>query len=181
MKSPNEWRGSELGDNQGMDRPRISRPSARVIVVDISWRVLLIEVVDPSTDRHHWIVPGGGIEPGESLAEAAARELKEETGLILTPNDLGSPVAENSGDWEFLGEQYHSDNVYFFAQVPVFDVALDGLTSEEAKVHSDWKWWTLEDLDQTSVRIIPPALSGAVRSIRANGSPRETLQLPYEE
>ena len=35
-----------------------------------------------------WDIPKGGAEPGECLALAAARELKEETGLIATPEAL---------------------------------------------------------------------------------------------
>jgi 8-oxo-dGTP pyrophosphatase MutT (NUDIX family) len=41
--------------------------------------LLLIE----REDGHGWAVPGGAIEPGESPAEAAARELAEETGLVI--------------------------------------------------------------------------------------------------
>ena len=35
-----------------------------------------------------WDIPKGGAEPGENLAEAASRELKEETGLIVAPSAL---------------------------------------------------------------------------------------------
>ncbi len=33
-------------------------------------------------------IPGGKIQPNETMAEAAVRELKEETGLVTTVNDL---------------------------------------------------------------------------------------------
>lgn len=35
-----------------------------------------------------WGTPGGAIEPGESPAEAAQRELREETGLRLSPSSI---------------------------------------------------------------------------------------------
>lgn len=35
-----------------------------------------------------WTVPGGKAEPGEALDEAAAREFKEETGLLVDPLNL---------------------------------------------------------------------------------------------
>ena len=34
-----------------------------------------------------WCFPGGGIEPGESPAEAIVREVREEVGLTVTPAD----------------------------------------------------------------------------------------------
>lgn len=35
-------------------------------------------------DNHKWVLPGGGMERGESIAECCIREAWEETGLVIT-------------------------------------------------------------------------------------------------
>lgn len=52
-------------------------PSVNVAVTDDSGRLLLIR----RTDNGNWALPGGAVDPGESLAEAAVRETEEETGI----------------------------------------------------------------------------------------------------
>ncbi len=50
-------------------------------------RVLMVRHVHDG--RNYWTLPGGGVEVGETLTEAAAREVKEETGLTATnPREL---------------------------------------------------------------------------------------------
>lgn len=52
-------------------------PSVNVIVVNDSNEILLIR----RTDNDNWAVPGGAIDLGESVAQAAIRETCEETGI----------------------------------------------------------------------------------------------------
>lgn len=45
-------------------------------------------------DSVRWGLPVGGVEPGEGEAEAATRELREETGFIVRPEDLVEVLRE---------------------------------------------------------------------------------------
>ena len=58
------------------------RPRVRVAGILIEDdRILLIE--HTKNNRKYWLVPGGGVDWGESAAEALIREFKEETGLDI--------------------------------------------------------------------------------------------------
>ena len=61
-----------------------------VIVVDDSGWVLL----EKRSDNGMWGLPGGGIEPGESVCETALREVKEETGLDIEITGLVGVYSE---------------------------------------------------------------------------------------
>lgn len=54
-------------------------------------RVLLAARARPPLD-HVWSLPGGLVEPGETLAEAALRELREETGVEADLIGLIRPI-----------------------------------------------------------------------------------------
>ena len=48
--------------------------------------ILLAEHV--KRGHRHWLLPGGGVEPGESMEETAAREMLEETGFTVATGRL---------------------------------------------------------------------------------------------
>ena len=52
-------------------------PSVNVVVTNAAGDVLLIR----RSDNQNWAVPGGAIDLGESMVQAAVRETKEETGI----------------------------------------------------------------------------------------------------
>ena len=59
-------------------------PAVSAIVPDEDGRILLIR----RTDNNYWSIPGGGLEPGESVRQAAAREVLEETGIVCEVTGL---------------------------------------------------------------------------------------------
>ena len=59
-------------------------PSASAIVTDEHGRILLIK----RRDNTLWALPGGGHDIGETIADTAVREVKEETGLDVKVTGL---------------------------------------------------------------------------------------------
>ena len=64
-------------------RPLIM-PGAAVLALDGRGRILL----QRRTDNRLWGVPGGMMEPGESIGDTARREMREETGLTVDRLEL---------------------------------------------------------------------------------------------
>jgi acetyl-CoA carboxylase carboxyl transferase subunit beta len=96
-------------------------------------RSLLMVLQGYSGEEPSWAVPGGSIEPGETLAQAAIREVKEETGLEVR---TVHPYAVVEGVKEYGAYRVH----YFQADVMGGEAEagdLDGLIHRVAWVPAD--------------------------------------------
>jgi ADP-ribose pyrophosphatase YjhB (NUDIX family) len=70
-------------------------------VFDGQGRVLVIERAKPPGEGL-WSVPGGRLEHGETLAQAVAREVREETGLIVEVGALACVIERMGDDFHFV-------------------------------------------------------------------------------
>lgn len=71
------------------------------IVYDSTGRILLVERGKPPGERL-WSVPGGRLEAAETLAQGVAREVREETGLIVEVGALACVVERFGDDYHFV-------------------------------------------------------------------------------
>lgn len=152
----------------------IVRPSARVLLVDAEDRVLLFLVrSDAPEEGDIWFTPGGGIEPGEDVRAAAARELAEETGYVAAPDDLVGPV------WvrRHVGVTFDSRETFFALRIERHQVDDAGWTELERTVFARHRWWSLPELRAASAEVFVPrrmaALLPVVLAGRWTGPPIE--------
>lgn len=135
------------------------RQAARILLLDSAGRVLLFHGYDPSRPGHdYWFTPGGGLEPGETPAAGAARELAEETGLRLAPAQLGAPVWTEVVEFPFGGRWYRQTQEFFVVRVASWVVDTTGFTEVERDSVDGHRWWTVAELAATEQRYYPTEL-----------------------
>jgi 8-oxo-dGTP pyrophosphatase MutT (NUDIX family) len=144
----------------------ISRTAARVLLIDEADRILLFHGIDPAdpTDEY-WVTPGGGLDPGESPAQGAARELFEETGLRVDPADLGEPVFRNVVEFSFDGRAYRQEQDFYLLRIPSWEVDTSNFDETERLAMDDHRWWTVAELAATSEAFYPETLPEIVRDL----------------
>jgi 8-oxo-dGTP diphosphatase len=67
--------------------------------------VLLIRQLEHATSRTYWLLPGGRMEPGETAEATVAREMQEETNLIVR---VGRLLFDVAADRRFAHEREHT-------------------------------------------------------------------------
>jgi 8-oxo-dGTP pyrophosphatase MutT (NUDIX family) len=152
---------------------QLRRSSARVLPVDREGRVLLqlAHGLLPRGERR-WLTIGGGIEPGETLAEAAAREMREEVGIVVDPAALGRPLGTTVIRYIAFGLLPVADYLTYFA------VAVDGAGASfahqsrlERLTIEAHEWLTADELERRPERLtdeeLPRMIRAAAAAVRA--------------
>lgn len=122
------------------------RATSRVLLIDPEDRVLMFLQYGKDRDvAPRWITPGGGVDPGEHHAQAAIRELREETGLIL------DAVPEPFLDVDFPPDQrWHPYDqghwAWYAVRVEHFEPDRAGWTDEEIADVIEWRWFSAQEL-----------------------------------
>lgn len=148
----------------------IHRVAARVLPVSPTGRVLLLQGQDPGRPGDlHWVSIGGAVDESESLAAAAVREMREETGIDIDERALIGPIHRASHPFTWDGVDYLSDN-HFFAVTLDEDTAIvfDGLEEAEVGNILQARWWQADDLRRdgsAAAPDLPDTMDAAVLAV----------------
>ena len=180
----------EIAEHADRDVGVVSRrTSARVVLLDEAGAVLLFCGSDPANEYGQaprwWFTVGGAAQPGETLTEAAVRELAEETGLRVEPADMVGPVWRRDAVIDFNGSVIRSEEMFFVHRTGRFEPSAAGRTALERRYIHGHLWCDETMIDELVAKgeTVYPLQLGELLS-EANGladardaGPQRQLQL----
>lgn len=156
------------------------RPTVRVLLLDETDRILLMKGRLPSRrdGPGAWFTVGGGLEPGETPHAAAAREIREETGIEEVR--LGPRVAVREGVMRLAGDEpvlIRED--YLVARCRGAEPVRHGWQADEQELIDDIRWWTHAELAATEERVYPPGLADLMAEVVAGRFPAAPIVISW--
>ncbi len=127
-------------------------------MIDPDGAVLLLRGCDPSRPEagSWWLTPGGGVDDGETLTDAARRELVEETGLVVT--DVGVPFFDHAITFDFEGQRFHQSEHFFSVRTERFAAHDRGWTDIERRSVLEQRWWLPAEISASEETFYPENL-----------------------
>jgi ADP-ribose pyrophosphatase YjhB (NUDIX family) len=159
---------------------RRERPTVRVLLLDEANRILLMKGRLPSRrdGPGAWFTVGGGLEPGETPHDAAAREIREETGIGRF--ELGPLIAVREGVMLLdRDEPVLITESYLVARCAGAEPVRDGWQPDERELIDDIRWWTHAELAATEERVFPPGLADLMAEVVAGRFPETPIVISW--
>lgn len=147
----------------------------KLLLLDEQDRLLLIHSEDPRTGQECWYPVGGGIEPGETVQQAAAREAGEETGLGELP--AGELVWTRDHTYRYDGREVDVHEEWSLHRVRQFVPAPASLTAYETRTIRGFRWWTIGELVATTETVFPPRLGLRLAALLEGGVPTTPVDI----
>jgi 8-oxo-dGTP pyrophosphatase MutT (NUDIX family) len=138
------------------------RPAARILLFDPAGRLLLFRF-DAGDRPPFWATPGGAVDPGESFAAAARRELREETGI---DRDCGAEVHARTVEFVTLEDvPVIAEERYFVVHTDQRAIDPAAHTELERRVMREWRWFARAEIPAWPEAIFPEELAALLDAV----------------
>jgi 8-oxo-dGTP pyrophosphatase MutT (NUDIX family) len=137
------------------ERIRLIRQAVRVLPISPAGEVLMLQCIKPGApEAPFWVTIGGGLESGEDEREAAVRELWEETGIGVSPDDLRGPLASEFVEFAWALFDIEQHQTYYLVHVEDTVVTFAHLEEVEIETTVGYRWWSLDALRATTEHVL---------------------------